>query len=450
MRRNAGSWILLTVLLLPGGIFAQEGVRSLPTSRGWIGIEAVYTTASVDGVESTVVVVDGVIEGSPAEAAGVQVGDTLTHLDGRPISQRVLASLQRTLEVGDLVRLTLVRNGRPREILVEAAPEPADHRFLSPRAGEVVVRLDSVKGAILQDLDSLRLSIAGLKVDSMGDLSIHILRRQEDPGQPDTRWDLTYRIWGSAGDTLRITNPDFLGVEQNIPVPFAAILASSGETEELRNELKKVRNELTEVRRQGLAREREIRASTRGPTEEIIRQDEKIREIRDRERSLEEEVNRLNERLEAVSASAMRRQLAELQSHQERTFAAALAAQEQNARQLEEQRAERERRLQQEYELRSPLNYMITGQSFVAGAQLQTLNRDLANYFDVDEGVLVTEVLDDTPAAQAGLRSGDVIVRVGGEAVTSLDDLRFGIGYFERPLRLRVVRKGESVEIVIR
>jgi S1-C subfamily serine protease len=117
---------------------------------------------------------------------------------------------------------------------------------------------------------------------------------------------------------------------------------------------------------------------------------------------------------------------------------------------MQETQAERERMLQEEYELRSPLAYIVTGQSFVAGAQLQTLNPDLASYFKVEEGVLVTEILEDTPAAQAGLRSGDVIVRVGGEAVTSVDDLRFGIGYFERPLRLRVVRKGESVEIVIR
>jgi S1-C subfamily serine protease len=449
MTRNLGVWILLAALLLPCRGLAQEWEWTVPSNRGWLGIEAVYTTAFVNGVESTVVVVDGVLEGSPARAAGVQVGDTLTHLDGRPISQRVLASLQRTLEVGDLVRLTLVRDGHPREILVEAASEPADQRLLSPSAGEVVVRLDSVKGAILQDLDSLRLSIAGLSVDSLGDLSIHILRRQEDPGHRDTRWDLTYRIWGATGDTLRITNPEILGLGPDLSVPFTAMLAPIGETEALRNQLKKVRTELTEVRRKGLAREREIRASTRGPTEEIIRQDEEIQRIRERERGLEEEVNRLNERLEAVSASASRRQMAELQS-QQRSLAAARAAREETARRMQETQAERERMLQEEYELRSPLAYIVTGQSFVAGAQLQTLNPDLASYFKVEEGVLVTEILEDTPAAQAGLRSGDVIVRVGGEAVTSVDDLRFGIGYFERPLRLRVVRKGESVEIVIR
>ena len=67
----------------------------------------------------------------------------------------------------------------------------------------------------------------------------------------------------------------------------------------------------------------------------------------------------------------------------------------------------------------------------------------------MDAGVLVTEVLEETPASKAGLVAGDVIVRVGGEDVTSLRDLRFGIGYFERPIKLRVVRKGSPIDIVI-
>ena len=92
----------------------------------------------------------------------------------------------------------------------------------------------------------------------------------------------------------------------------------------------------------------------------------------------------------------------------------------------------------------------IVGQSFVAGAQLTTLNPALAEYFPVDRGVLVLEVLSDTPAESGGLTAGDVIVRIGGEEVSSMEDLRFGIGYLDRPLRLRVIRRGESIDIIIR
>jgi S1-C subfamily serine protease len=243
-------------------------------------------------------------------------------------------------------------------------------------------------------------------------------------------------------------------LEPDLSVPFTAILASSRETEELREQLKNVRSDLTETRRNVLTRERELRASLHGAAEEALRQDEQMQQLKAREGALEEEVNRLNDRLEAVSESVMRRQLAEIQSQQERSFAAAVQAQEESRRhsqfETERARTERERALQEEYELRRPLNYIIAGQSFVAGAQLQSLNPDLATYFNVEEGVLVTEVLEGTPAAEAGLTSGDVIVQVGGEPVASLEDLRFGIGYFERPLRLRVIRKGEPVSIVIR
>jgi hypothetical protein len=368
----------------------------------------------------------------------------------------VLATIGRTIEVGDLIRLTISRGGGPREILVEAASEPPDHRILTPDAGQVVIHLDSVRGAILQNLDSLRLSIAGLKVDSSGDLSIRILRPQPEPPTEDTWLNLTYRIWGPGGDSLRTIPPEVMVFEPDLAVPFAAVVASSKETQELREQLKQVRSQLTESRREELAREREIRSTTQGPVEEILRRDERMQEIREREAVLVEEVNRLNAQLESASQSELRRQFAEVQARQEEAMANARRAREelsQRARREREDSArvrERELDLMEEYELQRPLNYIIAGQSFVAGAQLQTLNPDLASYFQVDRGVLVTEVLEGTPADEAGLLSGDVITQVGGERVSSLNDLRFGIGYFERPLRLRVVRKGAPLEIVIR
>jgi S1-C subfamily serine protease len=68
----------------------------------------------------------------------------------------------------------------------------------------------------------------------------------------------------------------------------------------------------------------------------------------------------------------------------------------------------------------------------------------------VDQGVLVTQVVEGTPAAEAGFRGGDIIVRVGGDPVASLDDLRFFVEYLEGPLRVQVIRKGEPVEVVVR
>jgi C-terminal processing protease CtpA/Prc len=53
------------------------------------------------------------------------------------------------------------------------------------------------------------------------------------------------------------------------------------------------------------------------------------------------------------------------------------------------------------------------------GVSLQNLTPQLGEFFGIDtgEGALVTSVSDDSPAAKAGLRAGDVIVSVDGEAV---------------------------------
>ncbi len=95
---------------------------------------------------------------------------------------------------------------------------------------------------------------------------------------------------------------------------------------------------------------------------------------------------------------------------------------------------------------RSPV---ILGQNIMLGAQLAPLNAQLAEYFPVDEGVFVVEVMKGTPASDAGLQGGDIIVRVAGDEVTSLSDFRSSLGVIERPFRIQVIRKGDRVEILI-
>lgn len=453
MMRNTGLWCLLIALALPGPGTAQEQTWTVQTSRGWIGLSVLYSTGVVDGDETTVVVIDGVVEGSPAEAAGIQVGDTLTHLDGQPISQSVLSTLQRSIEPGDLVRLNLHREGRPREVLVEAVQNRAEAWVLTPDAGQMAIRLNEVSGAILESLDSLRLSIVGIKEDPTGDVSIRILQRPEAPDEKFL-FNMQYRMWGPEWDSLHVSPPELFFVEPGSAVPFEAFVASSAETRRVREQIKRARSALTNARRQELTRIRELEAALAGPIEEAVRNDAKIQELREQERALTEELTLLNERLEEVSQNLMQRRFAELHAEEEEALSTARRAIQEESRRSRGERVEvirsREQALQEEYERHRPLNYVMAGQSFVAGAQLQALNKDLASYFQVDEGVLVTEVLEGTPASQAGLLAGDVIIKVGGEQVSSLKDLRFGVGYLERPLRLQVIRKGDQVQILIR
>src|SRR4030095_16145139 len=58
------------------------------------------------------------------------------------------------------------------------------------------------------------------------------------------------------------------------------------------------------------------------------------------------------------------------------------------------------------------------------GVYSQSLNDDLRESMNIDEGgILVTRVVEDSPADRAGLRRGDVIVSVGGHSIDSPSDL---------------------------
>jgi S1-C subfamily serine protease len=53
------------------------------------------------------------------------------------------------------------------------------------------------------------------------------------------------------------------------------------------------------------------------------------------------------------------------------------------------------------------------------GITFEDLTEQLASYFGAKDGVLVRSVNDDSPAAKAGVKAGDVITSFNGEEVTS-------------------------------
>jgi serine protease Do len=58
------------------------------------------------------------------------------------------------------------------------------------------------------------------------------------------------------------------------------------------------------------------------------------------------------------------------------------------------------------------------------GVQAETLTPQLAEYFGVkDGGVLVSGVTENSPAAKAGIKAGDVITSIDGDRVRGYDDL---------------------------
>jgi C-terminal processing protease CtpA/Prc len=85
------------------------------------------------------------------------------------------------------------------------------------------------------------------------------------------------------------------------------------------------------------------------------------------------------------------------------------------------------------------------------GLVLKDLNEDLAPYFEMEAGggILVIDVVEDSPAEGAGVKSGDVIVKVGEDKVAAIDELMDKIHDCagEGKVNLVVVRKGEKKNI---
>ena len=81
------------------------------TTRPYLGIMAAYDSqSSRSGVRSGVYI-ESVIEGGPAEAAGLQAGDVITMIGTTTINDRSdISSLSKSYHAGDTVSVTYVRN----------------------------------------------------------------------------------------------------------------------------------------------------------------------------------------------------------------------------------------------------------------------------------------------------------------------------------------------------
>jgi serine protease Do len=63
------------------------------------------------------------------------------------------------------------------------------------------------------------------------------------------------------------------------------------------------------------------------------------------------------------------------------------------------------------------------------------------------DGLLVRQVVDDSPAAGAGLQRGDLLVRAGDKPLTSMDDLFDALDGATDTLALGLVRGAEERDV---
>ena len=78
------------------------------------------------------------------------------------------------------------------------------------------------------------------------------------------------------------------------------------------------------------------------------------------------------------------------------------------------------------------------------GVRIESLNPDLATYFGSRDarGALVLDVIDGSPAQKAGIRAGDVIMRLDNKPIASADDLTEAVRSSDGAASITLMRHG--------
>jgi serine protease Do len=87
------------------------------------------------------------------------------------------------------------------------------------------------------------------------------------------------------------------------------------------------------------------------------------------------------------------------------------------------------------------------------GVYIQQMTQDLADSFGLKEtqGILISKVVDGSPAARAGLKQGDVLLKLDGKKIGKIAEFRNAIAMTApgTVLRLDVLRNGKSREVKV-
>ena len=87
----------------------------------------------------------------------------------------------------------------------------------------------------------------------------------------------------------------------------------------------------------------------------------------------------------------------------------------------------------------------------VLGVNIQTLTPDIAESMDLGnvQGALISQVVDGSAAEKAGIKAGDIVLSVNGEAITSTEQLRNLITKAEKRVAILVDRGNSRIFIPV-
>jgi len=87
------------------------------------------------------------------------------------------------------------------------------------------------------------------------------------------------------------------------------------------------------------------------------------------------------------------------------------------------------------------------------GIEYQKLNKDIASHLGspVDEGLLISRIIEDSPAQKAGLLRGDIVVKIGDSVTHTPDEAAAAVKKLQsgQEVVFRIVRDGEFRDIQV-
>jgi membrane-associated protease RseP (regulator of RpoE activity) len=392
---------LVALVVAPAALGAQRAPAPAPIPRGWIGVSFEVITTGDRGGMSSQVIVSGVEPGSPADAAGLRLGDTLLAIGqvrGADAFTHITDRLR--LAPGDSVSVIFLRNGLRQRVTVEAAARPA-----LPSLGTTVtltLQPDSMVETMFRTMDSLR---------------VRLIQARDG--------DVRLIAVDGVSDSLRILGP-WEATEVRAPLEFFVFRGERHDS--LRDEMSALNQSIRDLRRQEQRRLRAIAEAQGRLTRAAQDEDPELRRVRELSRQFIARSNRLRAAMEEDARTAAG------EGYAFGWNPGASGAKPVTAT-VDEFR---------------PLAPYILGQNRVAGAHIVDLEPELAAYFEVDGGVLVVDVPAGTPAATAGIKPGDVIIRVDSDPVRSVQELRVGLGRAERSTPITLIRQGTSLQLLLR
>jgi membrane-associated protease RseP (regulator of RpoE activity) len=425
-RRSLALTAALGALALGGlPLRGAAQVADATAARGWVGMSLhIEETVSAAG-RHTRVLVTGVSQGSPAAKAGVQAGDQLVSVNGHG-GEDQFGGITQTLRAGEPVTVVVERNGRRRRLKMTAAVRPVD--VPEPLPWTASLGSDSMADAMFRAMDSLRLRLLEGGTGFVGVITL--------PGPDDVpvtgNLPAPERIVlrGADGSPMGVFGPPGSGsiTVQLLPEvrpPFSFFVFPGDRSDSLQSEMDQLNGRIRELRAQQAERLRQLAVE--------LPQGQGQADARD------PELQSLARALDAAGRRAV-----ELRAAMER--AASEEAGSVYGVGRSELKAESVDPTGQG--VFRPLAPYLLGQDRAAGAEVVSLRPELAEYFQVDGGILVVDVPAGTPAALAGVQPGDVVTEVNGAAVHSIEQLRLGLSRVGvDPVTLTLVRRGRTLTV---